>query len=104
MEAAETHQQTAKRVKRRLGFGLFSIVELLGWPLFLMGLCILVGSLFMKAGAGGWFGGFAFTLFGYAMIFNARKASTYWLCSNCGNRLTDKEARMCAVCRAPLEE
>ena len=35
------------------------------------------------------------------LVYGSQKAS-FWVCDNCHNRLTDKEVRICPVCKATL--
>lgn len=101
-------QPMAKRIKRRELAGWWSILEIIGWLAFLPGLLLFIAALATMSSAPGG-PGFIFAcfaavplLFGAAMLTAARRASIRWLCSNCGNKLTDEAARICAVCRAPL--
>lgn len=42
------------------------------------------------------------TLIGVVLLIYGSTKSIYLVCSNCGNRLTDKNVKICSVCKAHL--
>jgi rubrerythrin len=42
------------------------------------------------------------TFIGIILLIYGSMKSTYLVCSNCGNRLSDKNVKMCPTCKANL--
>ena len=42
------------------------------------------------------------TFIGVILLIYGSMKSVYWVCSNCGNRLADKNVKMCPTCKARL--
>jgi hypothetical protein len=83
------------------------VLQLIGWPMAILALLFSVGaliSLFKAEPTGStvlvflFFG--ALVVLGSAFIGWGRRCGTYWICSECGNRLSSKEAKLCATCKA----
>jgi hypothetical protein len=113
-QSQATAQARARRVKKRAWFGWWSILEIFGVLLTIpFGLLFASGlvAVYKRSAAGGVLGGAELMfllsvgipfLIGCALWQAAHKFSLRWLCSNCCNRLTDREARVCAVCKCDL--
>lgn len=41
-------------------------------------------------------------LLGLVLLYVGNRQSLYWVCSRCGGRLAQRDARCCPVCRAPF--
>lgn len=42
------------------------------------------------------------TILGISLLIYGSIKSVYWICSNCGNKLTDKNVTICSVCKARI--
>lgn len=103
-----------RRIKRRDFFGWWSIIEIIGYLIFLPAAFVLVATLvgFLTSKgnepelAGAAVLGFILAglpaLVGFCMILGAHRLATTWLCGNCGNKLSDRAAIICAVCHSAL--
>lgn len=103
---------SAHRVSKRERLSLWTILEIIGYIIFtpaaiVSGIFLIIfvadGRDISFGSAILFLGGLLIpTVAGLLLIFTAQRCSTKWLCSNCRNRLTDKDAKMCAVCHLPL--
>jgi hypothetical protein len=114
--AATPLPMIGRKIKRRDFFGWWTFLELVGWLITLpFGFLVLSGLNIAFRGKSddvSGAGAFLLTLFmlglpflfGVCMVAAARRLSTTWLCSLCGNKLTDRAAALCAVCHSPLQK
>ena len=107
-----TQSAEVQPVKRSETTLISAITLLVGWPVVIFsGLVFLMGVAmsFLKSGTNDVLGllsllavcGLAFAI-GFVLLKIGYASCTYWICGACGNRLTDKEARVCAVCGARM--
>ena len=81
-EAQEASQIVAKRKRKTEMAGVGCLIQAIG----------LAALFFFPIG----------TFIGVVLLIYGSMKSVYLVCSNCGNRLADKNVKMCPTCKASL--
>lgn len=92
MDTAAAPPKSAKIEKRTETTGDGCMIQGIG----LVGGVVLMIALGLTAG---WMVGPAFTI---ALLIWGHQRSFKWVCGNCGNRVMDKQVKMCPTCRFHL--